>query len=68
MGRREQVLADAVKAMKSEGIDAAYVQGDVRDYESVKKAVDATTSKFGRLGMNNCCLPIYNLTLYQISL
>ena len=46
MGRREEVLQKAVKEI---GNGAAYVQGDVRDFESCKRAVDACVAKFGGL-------------------
>lgn len=50
MGRRAEVLQDAVKKLKALGVEAAHVQGDVRNYESVKNAVDETVRTFGRLG------------------
>jgi NADP-dependent 3-hydroxy acid dehydrogenase YdfG len=50
VGRRAEVLEEAVRKLKALGIDAFQVQGDVRNYESIKRAVDETVQKFNRLG------------------
>jgi len=49
MGRREEVLKQAVTTLKQEGLQAAYSSGDVRDYAQAEKAVATTVSTFGRL-------------------
>lgn len=68
MGRRENVLIDAVKKLKSEGIAAAYVQGDVRKFDSCVAAVKATVEYFKKLDIlvncaaGNFLAPAENLT------
>lgn len=49
MGRRENMLQEAVSLMEAKGVAAAYVQGDVREADSCVAAVDAAVTKFGRL-------------------
>jgi peroxisomal 2,4-dienoyl-CoA reductase len=49
MGRRENMLQEAVSLMKSKGINADYVRGDVRDPDSCVAAVDKAVTRFGRL-------------------
>jgi peroxisomal 2,4-dienoyl-CoA reductase len=49
VGRREPFLQDAVKILGEEGIEAMYCRADVREYESVSAAIDATVAKFGFL-------------------
>ena len=51
MGRRLNVLEAAVETMKKDGIRAGYCQGDVRDFESCKRAVTSTVEQFGKLSM-----------------
>lgn len=53
MGRREEVLKEAVKKLKSGGVEAFHVQGDVRSYESIKGAIDETVRAYGRLGTSS---------------
>lgn len=49
MGRRAEVLEEACKALRAEGIEARSVAGDVRDFASAEKAVSETLAAFGRL-------------------
>jgi len=49
MGRREEVLKQAVATLKQEGLQAAFISGDVRDYAQAEKAVATAVSTFGRL-------------------
>ncbi|KAI0495604.1 hypothetical protein KFK09_021906 [Dendrobium nobile] len=49
MGRRLQVLVDAVEALKSQGIRAIWIKGDVRKQEDAARAVQSTVEHFGRL-------------------
>lgn len=49
MGRREEVLQKAVEALKADGVDAYYVQGDVRDAELCEKAIKDTVGHFSSL-------------------
>ncbi len=49
MGRREEVLKEAVASLHKEGLKAAFVSGDVRDYGQAEKAVATTVATFGRL-------------------
>ena len=49
MGRRETVLEASVAELKADGIDAFYVQGDVRDADACQKAIEDTVSHFGSL-------------------
>jgi len=51
MGRREEFLRDAVSALQSEGIRAAYSQGDVRKPADCARAVETTVSSFGSLNV-----------------
>jgi len=53
VGRREEVLKEAVKKLKSGGVEAFHVQGDVRSYESIKGAIDETVRAYGRLGTSS---------------
>lgn len=55
MGRRENVLEDAVGVLTAEGIEAAYVRGDVRSEESCENAVEDAVKQFGKLDiLVNC--------------
>lgn len=55
MGRRADVLEDAVAVLEAEGIQAAHVRGDVRSEESCEAAVVAAVEKFGKLDiLVNC--------------
>lgn len=49
MGRRAEVLEEACKALRAEGIDARHVAGDVRDYAAAERAINETLSAFHRL-------------------
>lgn len=49
MARRKDVIDSAVAMLRSEGVDAFGVQGDVRDYSKCVTAVDAVVANFGRL-------------------
>ncbi|XP_062012098.1 peroxisomal 2,4-dienoyl-CoA reductase [(3E)-enoyl-CoA-producing]-like [Rosa rugosa] len=49
MGRRRQVLDSAVSALKSFGIPAIGIEGDVRKQEDAKGVVESTFQHFGRL-------------------
>ena len=49
MGRRAEVLEEACKALRAEGIDARHVAGDVRDYAAAEKAITETLAAFQRL-------------------
>jgi len=48
-GRRKQVLDDAVKELKKDGIDAVGFTGDVRDYKSVQNVVQNTVAHYGKI-------------------
>ncbi|XP_020586346.1 peroxisomal 2,4-dienoyl-CoA reductase-like [Phalaenopsis equestris] len=49
MGRRPQVLEAAVDALKSQGIRAIWMEGDVRKEEDAARVVHGTVKHFGRL-------------------
>ncbi|KAL1559898.1 2,4-dienoyl-CoA reductase [(2E)-enoyl-CoA-producing] [Salvia divinorum] len=49
MGRRRNVLDDAVFALTSLGIPAVGFEGDVRNLEDAKRVVEATVRHFGKL-------------------
>jgi peroxisomal 2,4-dienoyl-CoA reductase len=49
MGRRKQVLDDAVSALRSLGIQAIGLEGDVRKQEDARRVVEATFQHFGKL-------------------
>ncbi|CAA7016263.1 unnamed protein product [Microthlaspi erraticum] len=49
MGRRKQVLDDAVSALRSLGISAIGLEGDVRKQEDAKRVVESTFQHFGRI-------------------
>lgn len=51
MGRREAVLKGACEKLNSEGINAMYVAGDVRSYETCEKAVQAVLKQYGHLNI-----------------
>eukprot|EP00455_Lapot_gusevi_P054046 TRINITY_DN856_c0_g2_i2.p1 TRINITY_DN856_c0_g2~~TRINITY_DN856_c0_g2_i2.p1 ORF type:complete len:321 (-),score=140.00 TRINITY_DN856_c0_g2_i2:260-1159(-) len=51
MGRRPEPLAAAVSALKSEGIDAIGVNGDVRKPQDCERVVGEVISKFGGLNI-----------------
>ena len=55
MGRRAEVLSDAVQWLKSTGVEAMAVSGDVRKEEDCRRAVDETVRRYGRLDiLVNC--------------
>lgn len=49
MGRRRNVLDDAVSALTSLGIPAVGFEGDVRNQEDARRVVEATVKHFGKL-------------------
>jgi peroxisomal 2,4-dienoyl-CoA reductase len=49
MGRRQNVLDDAIQAMSKEGIEAAAFQGDVRNDSDASNAVKFVRERFGGL-------------------
>lgn len=49
MGRRKQVLDDAVTALRSLGIPAIGIEGDVRKQEDAKRVVESTYQHFGKI-------------------
>ncbi|CAL9116327.1 unnamed protein product [Musa acuminata var. zebrina] len=49
MGRRRQVVDAAVAALRSEGIRAIGVEGDVRNQEDAARVVEETFKHFGKL-------------------
>ncbi|XP_058072091.1 peroxisomal 2,4-dienoyl-CoA reductase [(3E)-enoyl-CoA-producing] [Magnolia sinica] len=49
MGRRRNVLDSAVSALRSLGIQAIGLEGDVRKQEDAARVVEATVKHFGRL-------------------
>ncbi|KAM0950809.1 putative 2,4-dienoyl-CoA reductase ((2E)-enoyl-CoA-producing) [Dioscorea sansibarensis] len=49
MGRRRQVLDDAVAALRSQGIKAIGIEGDVRKQEDAARVVETVFKHFGRL-------------------
>ena len=49
MGRREDVLMAACESMAKQGIEAIYVQGDVRDPESCKQVLQTVVDRYGQL-------------------
>eukprot|EP00127_Corallochytrium_limacisporum_P006753 Clim_evm23s235 gene=Clim_evmTU23s235 len=49
MGRRENVLQEAVEKLKADGGAADYVQGDVTDFDKCTKAVNTVVDKAGSL-------------------
>ncbi|KAK4434692.1 Peroxisomal 2,4-dienoyl-CoA reductase [Sesamum alatum] len=49
MGRRKNVLDDAVSALQSLGIPAMGFEGDVRKREDAQRVVEATVKQFGKL-------------------
>merc|ERR1712062_559885 len=49
MGRRQTALDTAVEELRKVGIEAVAAQGDVRDFNSCKRAVDAAVNAFGHL-------------------
>ncbi|GFP96234.1 peroxisomal 2 4-dienoyl-coa reductase [Phtheirospermum japonicum] len=49
MGRRKNVLNDAVSALQSLGIPAVGFEGDVRNQEDAKRVVESTVKHFGKL-------------------
>lgn len=49
MGRREVVLQQAVEVLKAKGVDAIYVQGDVRSDKDGNAAVAQVVAAFGKL-------------------
>ncbi|KAJ8455658.1 hypothetical protein OPV22_028767 [Ensete ventricosum] len=49
MGRRRQVLDAAVAALRSEGIRAIGLEGDVRKQEDAARVLEETTKHFGKL-------------------
>jgi len=49
MGRRREVLDKAVAQLRSEGIEAFGVQGDVRKFDLCQNAIAQTIAKFGKI-------------------
>ncbi|KAK9152489.1 hypothetical protein Syun_010798 [Stephania yunnanensis] len=49
MGRRKQVLDSAVSALRSQGVSAIGIEGDVRKKEDAIRAVEETVRHFGKL-------------------
>ncbi|KAL2473325.1 Peroxisomal 2 [Forsythia ovata] len=49
MGRRKNVIDDAVSALQSVGIPAVGFEGDVRKREDAKRVVEETVKHFGKL-------------------
>ncbi|MFJ4052950.1 SDR family oxidoreductase [Pseudomonas sp. NPDC089743] len=49
VGRQQDRLQTAVAVIRDQGGSAEYRQTDVRDYDQVKAAVDATVARFGAL-------------------
>ncbi|KAJ6825439.1 peroxisomal 2,4-dienoyl-CoA reductase-like [Iris pallida] len=49
MGRRRQVLDDAVADLRSKGIMAIGLEGDVRKQEDAARAIETTIKHFGKL-------------------
>ncbi|XP_073281367.1 peroxisomal 2,4-dienoyl-CoA reductase [(3E)-enoyl-CoA-producing]-like [Primulina huaijiensis] len=49
MGRRKNVLDDAVSVLQSLGIPAIGLVGDVRKQEDAQRVVEATVKRFGKL-------------------
>ncbi|XP_075523039.1 peroxisomal 2,4-dienoyl-CoA reductase [(3E)-enoyl-CoA-producing]-like isoform X2 [Primulina tabacum] len=49
MGRRKNVIHDAVSVLQSLGIPAVGFEGDVRKPEDARRVVEATVEKFGKL-------------------
>ncbi|KAL7130590.1 hypothetical protein ABFS83_13G144500 [Erythranthe nasuta] len=49
MGRRKNVLDDAVSALTSLGIPAVGFEGDVRKQEDAQRVVEATVKHFGKI-------------------
>ncbi|VVA97417.1 unnamed protein product [Arabis nemorensis] len=49
MGRRKQVLDAAVSALRSLGIQAIGLEGDVRKHEDARRVVESTFKHFGRI-------------------
>ncbi|XP_008798217.1 peroxisomal 2,4-dienoyl-CoA reductase [Phoenix dactylifera] len=49
MGRRRQVLDAAVAALRSEGIAAIGLEGDVRKQEDAARVIETTVRHFGKL-------------------
>ncbi len=48
-GRKEQLGAELVRELRATGVEAEFVQTDVRHEEEVKNLVDKTIARFGRL-------------------
>jgi NAD(P)-dependent dehydrogenase (short-subunit alcohol dehydrogenase family) len=48
-GRKEQVGTELANELRALGVEAEFVQTDVRDEEEVKSLVDKTIARFGRL-------------------
>ena len=48
-GRNEEVGAELVRELRATGAEAEFVRADVRHEEDVKKLVDKTIARFGRL-------------------
>lgn len=51
MGRREEVLAKACESLRTQGIEAAYVAGDVRQYSDAERGAQEAVKKFGKLSI-----------------
>ena len=48
MGRRENVLQEAVQKLTGKGIDAMFCQGDVRKVEDLQACVEQILGRFKR--------------------
>lgn len=55
LGRREALGREVEAGIKAAGGEATYIRADVRDAAQIKRVVDATVAKYGRLdiGVNN---------------
>lgn len=51
MGRREQMLQQAVSRLTEQGVDAALMQGDVRDTDSCASVCNFASERYGGLTM-----------------
>jgi len=49
MSRKQDVLAKAASELEALGMEAFHVAADVRDYDQVQAAIDATVKRFGSL-------------------
>jgi NAD(P)-dependent dehydrogenase (short-subunit alcohol dehydrogenase family) len=49
VGRREELLADVAREIKTTGARAGYFPGDIRNFSTVESAVAAAEKEFGRI-------------------